>query len=159
MKTIWTIMGALVAASLYAQDNSNSLPTIPPPVSSPAAETAPATTPAPVPETAPATPAPKPVKHVKHHAAPHKPATPEPSVALTAGPADVNVNDLTVRGQAGVKGEVVTHLHKGDSVTVLEQINLSHHAADEPAQWAKIAYPANVHVWLDGKYVDASGVV
>jgi uncharacterized protein YgiM (DUF1202 family) len=160
MKTIWTILGTLMAASLYAQDNSNSLPAIPPPVSSPAAETAPAAAPAPAPETAPVAPAPKPAKHVrKHSAAPRKPATPEPTVSLTPGPADVNASDLTVRGQAGLKGEVVTHLHKGDTVTVLEQINLSHHAADEPAQWAKIAYPANVHVWLDGKYVDASGVV
>jgi uncharacterized protein YgiM (DUF1202 family) len=155
-KTIWTILGTLMAASLYAQDNTN-LPSIPPPVSSPAAETAPAA----APETAPSNaPAPKPVKHVrKHPAAPRKPATPEPTVTLTPGPADVNVNDLTVRGQAGLKGEPVMHLHRGDSVTVLEQINLDHHAADEPAQWAKIAYPANAHVWLDAKYVDASGVV
>ncbi len=157
MKTIWTILGTLMAASLFAQDNTN-LPSIPPPVSSPAAETAPAT--APAPETAPATPATKPAKHTKpHKTVHHSPAAPEPTVTLTPGPADVNAADLTVRGQAGLKGEVITHLHKGDSVTVLEQINLSHHAADEPAQWAKIAYPANAHLWVDSKYVDASGVV
>jgi uncharacterized protein YgiM (DUF1202 family) len=154
-KTIWTILGTLMATGLFAQDNTNSLPAIPPPVSSPAAETAPAA--APAPETAP--PAPKPVKHTKPHVVHHAPATPEPSVTLSPGPADVNVSDLTVRGQAGLKGDVVTHLHKGDSVTVLEQINLAHHAADEPNQWAKIAYPASAHVWLDAKYVDASGNV
>ena len=157
-KTIWTILGTLMAASLYAQDNTN-LPSIPPPVSSPAAETAPAATPAPAPETAPVPPAPKPPKHTRPHVVHHAPATPEPSVTLNPGPADVNVADLTVRGQAGLKGEPVTHLHRGDSVTVLEQINLEHHAADEPAQWAKIAYPSSAHVWLDAKYVDASGTV
>jgi uncharacterized protein YgiM (DUF1202 family) len=148
-----------MAASLYAQDNNNSLPPVPPPVSSPAAESAPASAPAPAPETAPAAPAPKPAKHAKPHVVHHAPATPEPSVTLNPGPADVNVNDLTVRGEAGLKGEPVVHLHKGDSVTVLEQINLAHHAADEPAQWAKIAYPSSAHVWLDSKYVDASGAV
>jgi uncharacterized protein YgiM (DUF1202 family) len=156
-KTIWTILGTLLATGLFAQDNTNSLPAIPPPVNSPAAESAPAAAPAPAPETA--TPAPKPPKHTRPHVVHHAPATPEPSVTLSPGPAEVNVNDLTVRGQAGTKGEPVMHLHKGDNVTVLEQINLAHHAADEPDQWAKIAYPANAHVWLDDKYVDASGTV
>ena len=162
MKTMWTILGTLMAISLYAQDNTNSLPAIPAPVSSPAAESAPAAAPAAAPEMAPATnPAPAPVKHPvkKRRVIHHKPATPEPTVTLTPGPANVNVNDLTVRGQAGLKGEVVTHLHKGDTVTVIEQINLAHHAADEPSQWAKIAYPSSVHVWVNSRFVDASGVV
>src|SRR4029077_7319651 len=111
MKRIGTILGTLMAVSLFAQDNSSSLPAIPPPVSSPA------------PETAPAAPAPKPAKHTKpHKVVHHAPAAPEPSVTLMPGAANVNAADLTVRGQAGLKGEVVTHLHKGDAVTVLEQI-------------------------------------
>jgi len=161
MKTIWTILGVLVAASLYAQDNTNSLPPMPAPVTTPAAETAPAAAPAPAPEMADTnTPAATPVKHVKRHKVIHrKPATPEPTVTLAPGQAEVNASELTVRGQAGLKGELVTHLHKGDTVTILEQINLSHHEADEPSQWAKIAYPTNVHVWLNAKYVDASGTI
>jgi uncharacterized protein YraI len=71
----------------------------------------------------------------------------------------VNVKDLTVRGQAGLKGEAVAHLHMGDTVTVLDQINLSHHAADEPSQWAKISYPTNAHIWVNAKYIDDSGNV
>ena len=156
MKTIWTILGTLMAASLIAQNNTNSLPAIPPPVNSPAAETAPATEPA-----APATTAPAP-KHKKPvHKTVHKksPATTEPSVTLAPGPAEVNASELVVRGQAGLKGEMVTHLHKGDTVTVLEQINLSKHEADEPAQWAKISFPTNAHLWVDSKYVDSSGAV
>jgi uncharacterized protein YgiM (DUF1202 family) len=157
MKTIWIILGTMMAASIIAQDNTNSLPAIPAPVSSPAAETVPT----PEPEmAAPNAPA-KPAKHIrKHRAAVHKkPAAPEAPVMLTPGAAEVNASELVVRGQAGLKGEMVTHLHKGDQVTVLEQINLSHHASDEPSQWAKIAYPTNASVWIDAKYVDANGTI
>src|SRR5580658_7140024 len=126
-KTIWTILGTLMAASLIAQDNTNSLPAIPAPVSSPAAESAPAPEPEMAATNAPAQPA----KHVRKHRAAvrKKPAAPEPVVNLTPGPAQVNVSELIVRGQAGLKGEMVAHLYRGDQVTVLEQINLSHHAS------------------------------
>jgi uncharacterized protein YgiM (DUF1202 family) len=156
MKTICTILGTLMAASLLAQDNTNSLPAMPAPVSSPAAETAPApeSTMAPA-----ATPAPAAPKHHKRHVMKKKAAKAEPSVTLTPGPAEVSASELIVRGQAGLKGEMVAHLYKGDSVTILEQINLAHHEADEPSQWAKISYPTNAHVWVDAKYVDTSGVV
>ncbi|HEY1788831.1 MAG TPA: SH3 domain-containing protein [Verrucomicrobiae bacterium] len=151
MKTIWTILGTLMAASLFAQNNPNTLPAVPAPVSSPAAESAPAAAPAPAPATNTTIP---PVKHIKkHHVVKHKPAMKEPTVTLTPGPAEVNASELVVRGQAGLKGEVVAHLAKGDSVNVLEQINLEHHAADEPSQWAKISYPTNGHVWVLAKYV------
>jgi uncharacterized protein YgiM (DUF1202 family) len=158
MKTIWIILGTMIAASAIAQDNTNSLPAIPAPVSSPAAESAPAPEPEMAGTNAPAT---KPVKHLrKHHAVVHKkPAAPEPVVSLTPGPAEVTAGQLTVRGQAGLKGEMVAHLHKGDQVTVLEQINLANHAADEPSQWAKISYPSNASVWIDAKYVDANSTI
>ena len=161
MKTIWTILGTLMAASLFAQDNTN-LPAIPAPVSSPAAETAPAAAPETATSTA-ATNAPAAPKHKKHHVikstAKKKPGKPEPSVTLTPGPAQVGASELVVRGQAGLKGEEIAHLSKGDTVTVLEQIDLSHHEADEPSQWAKISYPTNSHVWVDAKYVDENGTV
>jgi len=38
----------------------------------------------------------------------------------------------------------------------LSQINLDKHAADEPAQWAKIASPTNTHIWVSAKYIDAT---
>jgi hypothetical protein len=52
-------------------------------------------------------------------------------------------------------GEVLGHLQKGDTVTVLEQISLRHTQAGEPAEWAKIAMPAGIPVWIDGDYVAA----
>jgi uncharacterized protein YgiM (DUF1202 family) len=150
MKTIWTILGTLMAASLFAQNNPNTLPAVPAPVNSPAAETAPAAAPAPAPAANPAPP-----KHIKkHHVVKHKPAMKEPTVTLTPGPAEVSASELVVRGQAGLKGEAVAHLSKGETVNVLEQINLEHHAADEPSQWAKISYPTNGHVWIVAKYVN-----
>lgn len=160
MKTIWTILGTLMAASLFAQDNNNNLPAIPPPVSSPAAEIAPAPAPAATAVNTPAaTPSPAPVKHKKHHLVKHRAAKPEPSVTLAPGPAEVNASGLVVRGQAGLRGEEVAHLSKGDAVTVLEQINLAHHEAGEPSQWAKISYPTNAYVWVSARYIDTNGAV
>ena len=140
-KHCWLTLGLMVATVAVAQNNTNSLPAIPSPVTSPTAETA----------AAPAAAAPggRAREHKKRAAAPAKVVKlKEPTVALVSGPAEVTVSNLIVRGQAGLKGEVVAHLFKGDAVTVLSQINLDKHAADEPAQWAKIACPTNTHVWV-----------
>jgi uncharacterized protein YgiM (DUF1202 family) len=80
----------------------------------------------------------------------------EATATLTPGPAEVVVKNVNVRGQAGLKGEVIAHLQKGDSVTVLSQITLDKHKTDEPAQWAKISLPTNVTVWVDSKFIDAT---
>ena len=143
----WLTLGVMIAMSAVAQDNTNTLPPIPAP--SPAVAPAPST-PAPAVEPAPA---PAPVKK-KHKAAPAKPIN-EPAVTLVPGPAEVAAN-INARGQAGLKGEVVTHLKKGETVTVLDQINLDKHKANEPAQWAKIALPSSTHVWVKSSYIDAA---
>jgi uncharacterized protein YgiM (DUF1202 family) len=143
----WLTLGVMIAMSAVAQDNTNSLPPIPAP--SPAVAPAPS---APAPTVEPA-PSPAPVKK-KHKAAPAKPIK-EPAVTLVPGPAEVAAN-VNARGQAGLKGEVVTHLKKGETVTVLDQINLDKHKANEPAQWAKIALPSSTHVWVNSKFVDAA---
>lgn len=148
MKTnFWLVMGVMVASSAVAQNNTNTLPEIPAPVTTPAAETAPSATENPV---APATPA----KTKPRAAAPRRAALHEPTVTLVPGPAEVAVNNLIVRGQAGLKGEVVTHVVKGDTVTVLDQVNLAKHEVGEPSQWAKIALPSSVHVWVFKRYID-----
>jgi uncharacterized protein YgiM (DUF1202 family) len=156
MKTnCWTILVTMIAAGAIAQETNN-LPPIPPPVTSPTAEVAPA--PAAVVDTN--APAAKPAKHkAKKHAAAKKTPFVEPTVALVPGPAEVAVSNLNVRGQAGLKGEFLTHLTKGDAVTVLDQINLAKHKAIEPAQWAKIALPANLHVWVHSGFIDESNKI
>ena len=144
----WLTLGVMIAMSAVAQNNTNTLPPIPAP--SPAVAPAPST---PAPAVEPAQKA-APVKH-KRKAAVAKPIS-EPTVALVPGPAEVAVKNVNVRGQAGLKGEVVAHLVKGDAVTVLGQINLDKHKADEPAQWAKIALSSSTHVWINSKFVDAA---
>jgi uncharacterized protein YgiM (DUF1202 family) len=142
----WLILGMMMASSVLAQNNTNTLPPIPAPAVAPTAEVAPA----PAVTNAP-------VKHKKHVAAvPKRAAIDEPTVTLSPGAAEVSVNDLNVRGQAGLKGEVVAHLKKGDVVAVMSQLNLDKHATGEPAQWAKIALPSSNHVWVNTKYIDAA---
>jgi uncharacterized protein YgiM (DUF1202 family) len=151
MKTnCWLILGTMIAASAIAQD-TNALPPIPAPVTSPTAEVAPA--PAAVDTSAPVA---APVKHKKR--AVLKKLV-EPTVTLVPGSAEVAVTNLNVRGQAGLKGEFIAHITKGDAVTVLDQINLDKHKADEPAQWAKIALPASVKVWVRTQFVDATNKI
>ena len=158
MKTnCWLVLGTMIAASAIAQD-TNTLPPIPAPVTSPAAEVAPAPAPA-----APATSTPAAKKTVKHKrraaVAPKKIEFVEPAVTLVPGPAEVAVTNLNVRGQAGLKGEFLTHLNAGDSVTVLSEITLDKHKPYEPAQWAKIAFPTNGQVWVRAQYIDSNDTV
>ena len=157
MKTnCWLILGMMVATSAIAQDNTNALPPIPAPIISPtnAVSPAPAVVDINTPPTGPVKQA-KPVKHKKRKLAATEsiPIT-EPTMTLVPGPATVDVKNINVRGQAGLKGEVVAHLTNGDMVTVLGQLNLDKHHAGEPAQWAKIALPASTHVWVNASFID-----
>jgi len=146
----WLILGMMMTAGALAQDNTNALPPMPAPLVAPAAEQ-PAATPAVEPATTPA-----PVKHKKHATAPKPVPLVEPTVALVPGTAEVTANNLNVRGQAGLKGEVIGKLTKGDVVTILVQENLHKHEVGEPAQWANISLPASIKVWLNTKFIDAS---
>lgn len=164
----WLVLGAMVATSATAQNNTNTAPAPLPPIPAPAtAAPAPAPAAAPAPDlgaiSAPATtnaPEKKVAHKKKKHSAPKSEAkkTPftEPSIALNPGPAEVTVSNLNLRGQAGLKGEFISHVNKGDTVTVLSEITLDKHKADEPAQWAKIALPSSVEVWVNSQFVDSA---
>ncbi len=156
----------MLATSVVAQVNTNKLPEIPPPAVAAPAAPAPAATPvvapAEVKTNAPAKKAVKAKKKAKKAKAPVKVAekaekkAPELSnlpVTLVPGPATVDADNVNLRGQAGLKGEVVGHVKKGDTVTVLSEINLEKPKAGEPAQWAKIALPGGTKVWIDSKFV------
>ena len=71
---------------------------------------------------------------------PSRPLT-EPTVTLVPGPAEVAVNNSMSAARPASRAKSSPIFKKGDTVTVLEQINLDKHKANEPAQWAKIAYP------------------
>jgi uncharacterized protein YgiM (DUF1202 family) len=152
MKTnCWLILGTMIATSAVAQVNTNTLPEVPAPATAaPAAtESANPSTPAPAKKKAePKKKAAKPVKKIS-----------EPTVSLVPGPATVTSEILHLRGQAGMKGETVGSLKKGDTVTVISQITLDKHAADEPAQWAKIALPSGTKVWINSHFVDKANKV
>jgi len=147
------MVGVMLATCAVAQDKTNAVSTAPAPTTPPAAQVAPAATT--VTEAgAPAT-KPKAVKPRKHKVAAVKTVPlSEPTVALVPGPAQVATKSLTARGQAGLKGEVVAHLRQGETVTVMSQINLDKHKANEPAQWAQIAFPSSAHVWVFARFID-----
>jgi uncharacterized protein YgiM (DUF1202 family) len=162
----WLLLGMLVAVNATAQNSTNALPPIPAPANA-TPTAAPVVVPAEVSTNAPAK---KTIKHkkkavakkvaAKTEAAETAPATKkiifsETPVTLVPGPATVAVDNLNVRGQAGLKGEVVAHLKKDESVTVLSEITLDKHKADEPSQWAKISLPASTAVWVRTSYIDA----
>jgi uncharacterized protein YgiM (DUF1202 family) len=139
MKTnCWLVFGLMVATGALAQDTNL------PPAPAPVAEVAPVSAPI--------------VEPVKKPAPPKRKLVPlnEPTVALLPGTASVAVSNLNVRGQAGLNGEGVARLTKGDVVTVLMQINLDKHKIGEPTQWAKILLPASAHVWVNAAYIDAT---
>ena len=148
-------MGLMVATSAVAQSNTNTpAPRAPSPIVVPDMSATPVVN----------TNAPVKKKHAEKHAAKHKKAVAvapkaaltEPAVTLAPGPAEVAADGVNVRGQAGLKGESITHLSKGDAVLVLSQINLDKHQVDEPAQWAKIAFPTNAHVWVSSQFIDTT---
>ncbi|MEO6035346.1 MAG: SH3 domain-containing protein [Verrucomicrobiota bacterium] len=66
----------------------------------------------------------------------------------------VRQRNVNVRGQASFVGEVITRLHKGESVTLLEEISLGKTKTDEPSIWFRIAMPTNTPVWVSGGFVD-----
>ena len=106
-------------------------------------------------------PAAKPAKKAKASAA--KPAAPatiaEKPVVLSPGAATITGKNVNVRGKASFKGEVITKLQNGDSVTVIEQVILSKPKVSEPSNWAKIAFPASAHVWVHSSYLNADKTV
>ncbi len=162
-KNYWLILGMLVAINATAQNSTNALPPIPVPANA----TPEVATPVAAVETKTNAPAKKTViKHKKKKAvkvaaktetapAAKKAILNEVPITLVPGPATVAVDNLNVRGQAGLKGEVVAHLKKDESVTVLSEITLDKHKADEPSQWAKIALPSSSGVWVRSSFIDA----
>lgn len=68
----------------------------------------------------------------------------------------VSAGTVNVRGRAGFIGEVITKLNKGDKVTILDNVTISNPKTGEPADWLKIALPANTPVWLYASFIDPS---
>jgi uncharacterized protein YgiM (DUF1202 family) len=178
-KNCWLIFGAMLSTSLLAQQVTNPPPSAPMETPAPAAPAAPSASAAPT-IPAPAAPAVAPVteaaapaqtnapaaKAGKKKSAKKKsdnkkvvakkknPAAELKTVPLVAGPAVSIAGNVNVRAQATLKSEVVTHLTKDQSVTVIEEIVRNNSGPDEPSAWAKIALPSGAHVWVNGGFID-----
>lgn len=68
----------------------------------------------------------------------------------------VKIESLIVRSQPAFAGELITHVLKGQAVTVLEQITLARPKPNEPTNWARITLPTNAAVWVFADYVDTN---
>jgi uncharacterized protein YgiM (DUF1202 family) len=173
-KNLWIVFVAAMTTTLLAQDTNTGAP-----VPQPVPETAPATPP-PATEMPPAQPTPaveaptnapaKPAKSTKKKtpakstktakkATTHKPAAELKSVPLVPGPAVVSANHVNVRSKAGLVGEIITRMTNGEPVTVIEEVNLKNSGPEEPSAWAKIALPADAHLWVKSSYLDANNTV
>lgn len=154
------VTGLFLATGLMAQTNS----------SAPATPAAPAPAPAPAvsaPAPAPAAPAvtnkaeakPAVKKPAAKKPAPAKPAFVEKPVTLLPGPATVNGNRVNVRGRSTILSETLVQLNKGDTVTVIEQVENKWAKGSDMKQWAHIVLPTNAPCWVFASFVDSNKVV
>jgi uncharacterized protein YgiM (DUF1202 family) len=68
----------------------------------------------------------------------------------------VQTDRVNVRAQPSIYSEVLTQLHTGAKVTVLQEIVPERPGPEEPTKWAKIVMPTNTPVWVSAAYVDAA---
>lgn len=94
----------------------------------------------------------------KKAAAPAK-AIVEPTVSLVPGPATVNATRVQLRARSTIMGERLGRFNKGDTVTVLEQVENKWAKGPDPKQWARIALPAGTPVWVFAQFVGSDNTV
>lgn len=66
----------------------------------------------------------------------------------------VKQDRVNVRGAASLVGEVITQLKRGETVTILETLEVAKPRPGEPKTWLKIKLPPNTPVWLHADYID-----
>lgn len=156
------ILALIISLSVQAVETNSPAPATN--VVAPAAPVAPPTNPAPeiVPVPKPETTAKPAVKKTKKAKAKTpktlaKPSAQKSEAHIAINPPETGIvrqNAVNVRGQPNFVGEVITKLKKGESVTLLEEINLAKTKQDEPAQWYRIAMPSNTPVWVNTSFID-----
>jgi len=70
----------------------------------------------------------------------------------------IKLDSLLVRSQPAFAGDILAHVQKGQSVTVLEQIALAKPKLNEPTNWARIVLPTNAAVWVFADYIDTNSM-
>jgi uncharacterized protein YgiM (DUF1202 family) len=137
-KNFWllSVLASLTAVSVLAQDTAPAAGTPAPSASAAKADSAP--------EHA-AKPSRKRATGIKSRVVMNPPST-----------AVIKGGTVNVRGRPSFIGEVVGHVQKDETVTVLEEITLNHPPTGEPPMWYKIVMPTNIPVWVDADYIDAA---
>jgi uncharacterized protein YgiM (DUF1202 family) len=154
---LWSVYVAMISSSLLAQQATNTPSAAP--IETPAAAPAVTATPEVKPEPAKAgEPAAATAKKSAPAQSAGKKAAARPAdlrtTPLTAGPAVVSANRVNVRGQAGLKGEILGRMTNGEPVMVIEEIRLRHSGPEEPSVWAKIVLPEKMHPWVKASFID-----
>jgi len=158
MKTNYALVtGLFIATGLMAQTNSTPM-VAPPTALRGVPEVAPAATNAPAAKVPPKGAAPAKKSAAKPFAKP-APKKVEKTVALMPGTATVNATHVNVRGRSTILSERLSQLNKGETVTVIEQVENKWAKGDDLKQWAHIVYPSNAPVWVYAKFIDASNSV
>jgi len=142
-KTRWTFLAVLLAAGLAAPTFAADPPVIP------------AEVPAPTPPKTDSKKKSAATKSAKTAAT--KPAAKKADDVVkfpSPEPAVVSQKKVNVRGQARINSEVVSHLDKGDKITVLEEITTAK-KPNEPDKWYKISLPSSAPAWVFASYLDA----
>jgi uncharacterized protein YgiM (DUF1202 family) len=83
----------------------------------------------------------------------------EPAVSLKAGPATVDATRVQLRARSTTMGERLGMFQKGDSVTVLEQVENKWAKGADPKQWARIQLPAGTPVWVFATFIGSDNTV
>jgi len=83
----------------------------------------------------------------------------EPAVSLKAGPATVNATRVQLRARSTTMGERLGKFQKGDTVTVLEQVENKWAKGADPKQWARIQLPAGTPVWVFASFIGSDNIV
>ena len=80
------------------------------------------------------------------------------TLVVSAETGTVKADRVNVRGVAGMAGEVITQLGKGESVTILEPVVVKA-AKGDPTNWFKISLPANTPLWVNAAFVGTNQTV
>jgi hypothetical protein len=78
--------------------------------------------------------------------------------SISPGPAVAKEKNVNVRGQAAINSEIVTHLKRGDLVTVLEEVTLKKPRTDElgedrpPARHSRVGQRAVHQAGYQGRH-------
>ncbi len=61
---------------------------------------------------------------------------------------------VNIRTRPSVASEVIQQLHTGDTVLILDRINLNEPRPGEPKEWFRIQIPDETELWISSQYLD-----